>query len=190
MALIGYARVSTDSQSLEPQLSELRNAGCERIFSESASGARSNRAQLDAALEYMREGDVLVVVAIDRLSRSILQTVLLFEMLNSRGLGFKSLSQPFDTTTPEGRMMMQVMAAIAELERAFISRRTLAGLANARAEGVRLGRPVVLTDEVLRTLATLYLREHSISEMATTLKISQRSVTRGLAQLRAQKVID
>src|SRR5680860_287467 len=104
MALIGYARVSTGEQDLRPQLDALEGAGVDRVFSEHVSSTSTQRPQLAAALDYMREGDVLVVVAIDRLSRSLVEFATLMERFDAEGLAFRSLSQPFDTSTPEGRM--------------------------------------------------------------------------------------
>ncbi|MGC4174322.1 MAG: recombinase family protein [Demequina sp.] len=186
IALIGYARVSTDDQDLAAQISALESAGCERIFSEHASGTRVDRLELDAALDYLRAGDVLVVWAIDRLSRSVLQLVNLLADLGARGVDFRSLTQPIDTTTAEGRFFLNVMGAFAELERDMISRRTKAGLAAAAARGAVGGRPTVLTADVLETIRSTLERAPSTTSatLARTLRISGASVSRGIKQLR------
>lgn len=186
MALIGYARVSTDDQDLAPQVDALEQAGCERIFTEHASGTRVDRTELDAALDYMRSGDVLVVWAIDRLSRSIVQLVNLLASLDERGIQFRSLTQPIDTTTPEGRFFLNVMGSFAELERDMISRRTKAGLEASAARGIKPGRPSVITPEVLETIRATLERAPSTTRrtLARTLRISEPSVSRAIKQLR------
>ena len=184
MATVGYARVSTGEQELQSQLDALDAAGVDRVFSESASST-SKRPQLQAALDYMRPGDVLVVVAIDRLARSIVDFVLLLERFKSEGIEFRSLTQPFDSTTPEGRMMLTTMASFAQYEREMISRRTRAGLEAARRSGSKAGRRTVLTADVLDAIQSMHARGKLIPEIASTLRISPRSVTRGFAMLRA-----
>lgn len=189
MALVGYARVSTASQELAPQLDELTAAGCIRIFSEVVSSTAAVRPQLDAVLDYLREGDILVMVAVDRLSRRMIQFLTIVDSLRQRGIEVRSLSQGFDTTTPEGRLMMSFYASFAELERDQISRRTIAGLDAARARGSVVGRPVVLTPERLEAIADARARETPVSQIAKALKISPRSVQRGVAELRSRGLI-
>lgn len=139
--LIGYARVSTDEQDTAAQRRALQNAGCEKIFEERASGGRWDRPQLHKLLEQLRGGDVLVVWKLDRLSRSLKDLLHLMEKIQDTGAGFRSLTEAVDTTTPAGRMMMQMVGAFAEFERAMIRERTNAGLAAARSEGRVGGRP-------------------------------------------------
>jgi DNA invertase Pin-like site-specific DNA recombinase len=146
--LIGYARISTaDTQSTLSQRRTLEGAGCERIFEETGSGARSDRPELLQMLEGLRPGDVLVVYKIDRLSRSLKDMLLLLERVEAAGAGFRSLTESIDTTTPAGRMMLQLLGVFAEFERAMIRERTLAGLAAARAAGRVGGTPRKLTAE-------------------------------------------
>ena len=185
MALIGYARVSTDGQDLEPQLRVLREAGCERIYSEVASSTLSRRVELDKALDYVRAGDAFVVAAVDRISRNMIEFLSLVAALRARGVEVRSLTQGFDSGTAEGRMVMHLYATFAELEREQISNRTKAGLAAARARGRHGGRPVVLTPDRLEAIAALVAKDTPVREIAATLKISARSVSRGIATLRA-----
>jgi DNA invertase Pin-like site-specific DNA recombinase len=141
MPLIGYARVSTGEQTLDPQLSELREAGCGTIHEEHASGADRTRPALQRLLAAMRPGDTLVVVRLDRLARSLSHLLQVIDLLEARGAHFRSLGDPIDTATPQGRFSLQVMGAVAELERALIRERTKAGLRSARAQGRVGGNP-------------------------------------------------
>ena len=132
---IGYARVSTDDQDTAVQVATLKSAGCERIYKEKASGGRWDRPELHRLLDQLRKGDVLVVWKLDRLSRSLRDVLTIMERLGESGAGFRSLTEAIDTTTPAGRMMMQMVGAFAEFERAMLKERTKAGLDAAREEG-------------------------------------------------------
>ncbi len=140
MHLIGYARVSTSDQNLELQLDALKEAGCRRVFEETASGTNKARPQLLAALDFLRPGDTLVVWKLDRLARSVQQLIEIIEQLHKRGCGFRSLTEAIDTTTAGGRLIFHIFGALAEFERSIIRERTIAGLEAARARG-RKGRP-------------------------------------------------
>ncbi len=154
--LVGYVRVSTQDQKPELQLDALQAAGCERLFEEKASGAQRERPELIAALEYMREGDTLVVWKLDRLARSTKQLIETVEMLEGRGIGFRSLTEAIDTTTSGGRLIFHIFAALAEFERSIIRERTTAGLKSARERGRKGGRPPALTpDDVAAAKALL-----------------------------------
>lgn len=134
--LIGYARVSKgDDQSTSVQLRALKDAGCERLFEEAASGGRWDWPQLLRMIDHLRPGDVVVTWKLDRLSRSLKDLIHILEKIETAGAGFRSLTEAIDTTTSAGRMMMQMVGAFAEFERAMIRERTSAGLAAARAEG-------------------------------------------------------
>jgi DNA invertase Pin-like site-specific DNA recombinase len=137
---IGYARVSTTEQNLELQLDALAKAGCDRIFEDQASGAKMARPGLDQALSHLREGDALVIWKLDRLGRTIRGLIELVGELRDRGIGFRSLTEGFDTSTPGGRLIFHIFAALAEMERDLIRERTQAGLAAARARGRNGGR--------------------------------------------------
>ena len=156
--LAGYARVSTLDQNPEPQLDALRTAGCDRIFEDRASGARSDRPGLAEALGWMRKGDTLVVWRLDRLGRSLPQLVATVRRLEAAGFGLRSLTEGIDTTTASGTLVFHVFGALAQFERDLTRERTLAGLAAARARGRRGGRPVKLTPE-LRRRAEAMLRD-------------------------------
>src|ERR1700677_1931339 len=138
--LIGYARVSTQDQDTAAQVAALKAAGCEEIYKEKASGGRWDRPKLQELLSHLRKGDVVVVWKLDRLSRSLRDVLTLMERLGEAGAGFRSLTEAIDTTTPAGRMMMQMVGAFAEFERAMLRERTKAGLDAAREEGRVGGR--------------------------------------------------
>ena len=141
MALIGYARVSTEGQDLAPQRAALAAAGCAEIVEETASGADRARPELARLLGRLRPGDVLAVVRLDRLARSLAHLLAVLERLQERGAHLRSLSDPVDTASPSGRLVVQVIGAIAEFERSLIAERTRAGLAVARSRGRPLGNP-------------------------------------------------
>ena len=141
MALIGYARVSTEDQTSLPQSEELRAAGCHDIHEEQASGGSRTRPVLARVLDRMRAGDVLLVVRIDRLARSLSHLLEVIELLEAKGAHFRSLRDPIDTTSPQGKFTLQVLGAAAELERALIRERTVAGLRSAKAQGRIGGNP-------------------------------------------------
>ena len=149
---IGYARISTaeGAQVLDRQLDALAAAGCERVFEDRVSGAKAERPGLVACLDHLRRGDVLVVLDLDRLGRLAGELVALIDGLEARGIGFRALNQPMDTTTPAGRAFLQIQAAFAEMERNVIRQRVREGLAAARARGRKGGRPRVMTPDKLR----------------------------------------
>jgi DNA invertase Pin-like site-specific DNA recombinase len=148
--LVGYARVSTRDQNPQSQIDALKGAGCERVFTEKASGANRDRPELKAALDYIRADDTLVVWKLDRLARSVRQLVETAEDLAKRQIGLKVLTQQIDTTSPGGRLVFHVFAAVAEFERELMLERTHAGLATARAANRRGGRPKALNDGQIR----------------------------------------
>ena len=139
MSLVGYARVSTTEgrQALDRQLDALNAAGCARVFEDHASGATSDRPNLTACLDYLRAGDVLVVLDLDRLGRLAGELITLIDALGERGIGFRAINSPMDTTTPAGRAFLQIQAAFAEMERNVIRQRVREGVTAARARGRR-----------------------------------------------------
>lgn len=143
MSLIGYARVSTDEQTTHAQIDALKLAGCKRIHREHASGASRARPELKLAVDHCKSGDVLVVVRIDRLARSLSHLLEIIETLDAQGAGFRSLGDPIDTTSPQGRFTLQILGAVAEFERALIRERTKAGLKAARERGRVGGNPAL-----------------------------------------------
>ena len=140
MMLIGYARVSTQEQNAVPQIAALKAAGCELIFQETATGSRWERPELHRLLGQLRKGDVVVVWKLDRLSRSLKDVLALMEKIQKVEAGFQSLTEAIETTSPAGRMMMQMVGAFAEFERAMLRERTRNGLNAARKEGRVGGR--------------------------------------------------
>lgn len=179
--LIGYARVSTDDQQLALQVDALTQAGCDRLFTDVGSGARFDRPGLQDALAYARPGDVLVVWRLDRLGRSLVDLVGLVNTLRDRSIGFKSLQEAMDTTTPGGQLVFHLFAALAEFERALIRERTQAGLHAARARGHRGGRPRKLTPRQV-ALARHLLTDPTMTlgQVAETLHVSRSTLTRAL----------
>src|ERR687892_2240123 len=180
MALIGYARVSTYDQTLHPQQDALRKAGCNKIFPDTASGAKAERKGLEEALSYIRGGDTLVVWRLDRLGRSLRDLIATMTMLDERKIGFKSLTENIDTTTSGGKLIFHIFGALAEFERNLIRERTQAGLVAARARGRKGGRPNALTAKQLGIARDLYEKHHPITEICRTLKISRATLYRSL----------
>ena len=181
---IGYARVSTRDQNLDLQLDALSAAGCERIFREKTSGANAERPQLSRALDHLREGDILVVWKLDRLGRSLKHLIALVSDLEARKVGLLSLNDPVDTTTPQGRLVFAVFAALAEFEREALRERTGAGLAAAKARGRVGGRPKGLTPDAEKTAlaAEALYREGSLTpaEIRKRLSIGKTTLYRYL----------
>lgn len=148
---IGYARVSTKDQLLRMQLDALSNAGCARIFTEIASGAKNDRPILHEMLDFLQKGDTLVIWKLDRLGRSLKHLVETVSGLLQKEIGFQSLNDPIDTTTAQGRLIFNIFASLAEFERELISERTKAGMKAARARGRLGGRPKGLSEEAEKT---------------------------------------
>lgn len=175
---IGYARVSTDDQNLDLQLGALRRAGCKTIYEEKASGALGERKALRQALKRCGTGDVLVVWKLDRLGRSLLSMIDLIEELNLRSIGLRVLTGPgadIDTTRPEGRMIFNILATLAEFERELIRERTKAGMEAARARGVHVGRPKKLSEDDLRKARLMI--DGGITKTATAATLGVSSIT-------------
>lgn len=171
---IGYARVSTIEQSLDLQIDALKRAGCEKIIEDTVSGKTESRSGLDRAREMLREGDVLVVWRLDRLGRSLKHLIELIAELEKNGVGFQSLQESIDTTTPGGKLVFHVFGALAEFERNLISERTRAGLNSARARGRKGGRPRKLDSQQRALAIDLYnQKKHGIDEICRTVGISK-----------------
>jgi DNA invertase Pin-like site-specific DNA recombinase len=178
--LIGYARVSTPEQDLTPQLEALRNAGCERTFSDKASGAKANRAGLAEALSHARAGDVLVVWKLDRLGRTMKGLVDLAADLTDRGLGLRSITDGIDTAGTAGKLVFHILAAMAEMERDLNRERTTAALIIARREGRVGGRKTVMTPKRLEAARKLLASGMTIREIAPTIGVSVPTLYRHL----------
>jgi len=179
MAKVGYARVSTSGQALDAQVEELRAAGCDRVFREKVSGARSDRAELRRMLCVLEAGDVVLVTRLDRLARSTRDLLNILADLDRRAVDFRSLGDGWaDTTTPHGRLMLTVLGGLAEFERELIRVRTAEGRARAVARGVRLGRPAKLNPAQREEAAARRLAGDSLSALARRYGVSQSTISR------------
>jgi DNA invertase Pin-like site-specific DNA recombinase len=177
--LVGYARVSTQDQNPALQLDALKAAGCEKVFVEKASGAQRDRPELLAALDTLRAGDSLVVWKLDRLARSLKQLIETVELLDSRSIGLRSLTEAIDTTTAGGKLIFHVFGALAEFERSIIRERTKAGLDAARALGKKGGRPPALAAKDLAAAkAMLSDPEITMEEVAKRLQVAPSTLYR------------
>src|SRR6185312_13070694 len=180
---IGYARVSTDDQDTAVQVASLKTAGCERIYREKASGGRWDRPELHRLLDQLRKGDVLVVGKLDRLSRSLRDVLVVMERLAEAKAGFRSLTEAIDTTTPAGRMMMQMVGAFAEFERAMLKERTKAGLDAARLDGRIGGRRPKLTPQQQAEIRRMVSKgRKTAADAARLFKVHPATVSRLLAR--------
>jgi DNA invertase Pin-like site-specific DNA recombinase len=177
---IGYARISTGEQTLDLQLDALNAAGCDKLFTDTASGAKTERTGLTEALSHLRTGDTLVVWRLDRLGRSLRDLIDRLLDLDQRGIAFKSLTESIDTTTPGGKLIFHLFGSLAEFERDLIRERTLAGLTAARARGRLGGRPKALrTEKQLAQARTLFAdKQRSIPEICRTLGITRSTLYR------------
>lgn len=170
--LVGYARVSTSDQDLTAQVDALAKAGCERVFTDKASGSKADRPGLAEALAFLRAGDCLVIWKLDRLGRSIHGLIELAADLSQRRVDFRSLTDGFDTATASGRLLFHILSAVAEMERELIKERTIAGLAAARARGgVGGGRKSVMTPEKLDTARKLLAAGDKPAKVARVLQV-------------------
>jgi DNA invertase Pin-like site-specific DNA recombinase len=185
--LIGYARVSSTDQETNLQVAALKNAGCERIYGEKASGGRWDRPELHRLLEQLRKGDVLVVWKLDRLSRSLRDVLKIMEKLSEAKAGFRSITEAIDTTTPAGRMMMQMVGAFAEFERAMLRERTKAGMDAARREGRIGGRRPKLSPQQQTEIIKMVSKGHkTAADAARLFEIHPSTVSRLLDRNRSK----
>jgi DNA invertase Pin-like site-specific DNA recombinase len=189
-ALIGYARVSTSGQLLDRQQHALAEAGCLRVFADKLSGKDADRPELAACLDYLRPGDTLVVPSLDRLSRSLADLIAIVTTLRRQGVGFKSLHESLDTTTPGGRLVFHVFAALAEFIRELIVEGTREGLDAARTRGARLGRPPAMTAEQIRHARDLLTRpDNTVSSIARLLGVSRATIYKYVPEITGRQSI-
>ncbi len=178
--LVGYARVSTKDQNLELQLDALSKAGCEIIFQEKASGIKADRPELEKMMAQLRKGDVVCIYKLDRLGRSLKNLLNLVADFEKREVGLRSLTDSIDTTTPQGRLILNIFASLAEFERDLIRERTKAGLESARARGRKGGRRSGLSAEAQKKsmLAEMYYKEEKlgVDEIAKTIGVSKMTL--------------
>jgi len=180
---IGYARVSTEDQNTSLQTDALKNAGCEQLFEEKVSGKSKDRPELDICLKVLREGDILVVWRLDRLGRSLEHLVQIIRDLESRKIGFLSLTESIDTTNAGGKLIFHIFAALAEFERNLISERTKAGLKAARARGRKGGRKAKLSSSDMRK-AVAMLRDPLVTKTEVAKHFGVSRVTLNSALIR------
>jgi len=176
--LIGYARISQDTQSINLQTDALTAAGCEKTFSDTMSGSRNDRPGLKEALEFARAGDCLCVWRLDRLGRTLPHLIALMQELEHREIGFRSLMEAIDTTTPGGRLTYNLFASLAEFERSVLRERTRAGLAAARQRGRLGGRPKSMTQEKFDAARNLLNAGTPARDVATALGLSTPTIYR------------
>ncbi len=188
--LIGYARVSTSDQDTAIQVTALKAAGCERIYREKASGGRWDRPELHRLLDQLRKGDVVIVWRLDRLSRSLRDVLIIMERLAEVKAGFRSLTETIDTTTPAGRMMMQMVGAFAEFERAMLRERTKAGLDAARQDGRIGGRRPKLTPQQQAEIKRMVSKgDKTAADAARLFRVHPATISRLLARASSKRVL-
>jgi len=176
---IGYARVSSEGQSLSQQKQKLQAYGCNKLFSEKVSGATSDRAQMKAAIDFVREGDKFVITRLDRLARSVGDLANIAKELERKGVDLVVLDQQIDTSTPTGKLMFNMIGAFAEFERDLIHERCKEGIERAKAKGIKFGRKATLSASKVKTLKVEFeTAEISKSELAAKYGISRASLYR------------
>jgi DNA invertase Pin-like site-specific DNA recombinase len=179
MTVYGYARVSTDGQTLDAQQAALRAAGAVRVFSEKETGTKTNRAALAKAVAILEAGDVLLVTKLDRLARSTRDLLNTLAAISDRGAGFKSLGDPWaDTTTPHGKLMITVLGGLAEFERHLILSRTSEGRARAKARGVKFGRKPKLTKHQRQEALARKQAGEPLTEIGRSYNVSHMTISR------------
>ncbi|MCF4164668.1 recombinase family protein [Zavarzinia compransoris] len=182
MAAVGYARVSTSDQDLALQLDALAKAGCARVFEDKASGAKTDRPGLTAALAFVRKSDVLVVWKLDRLGRSLPHLIETVTALEISGVGFRSLTEAIDTTTPGGKLVFHIFGALGQFERDLIRERTRAGLDAAETRGRRGGRRPVVTEDKLRRAKAFIAQGLTVREAAARVKVGKTALYAALGE--------
>jgi DNA invertase Pin-like site-specific DNA recombinase len=186
---IGYARVSTQDQSLDLQMDALQKFGCEKVYSEKVSGMKDDRHKLLELIEYAREGDILVVYKLDRLGRSTKKLIELTEELERRGIELVSIRDSIDTTTAVGKAMFRMLAVLSEMERDLISERTRAGLESARARGRSGGRPKKDRKDIEKALKLYDTEQYTIKEIEEMTSVSKATLYRELRKRKSKKEI-
>src|SRR6516164_6317090 len=179
MAIVGYARVSTDGQTLDAQHAALKAAGADRVFAEKVSGAKTDRPQLQRAMEALGTGDVLLVTRLDRLARSTRDLLNVLAAVSEKGAGFRSLADAWaDTTTAHGRLMLTVLGGLAEFERELIKARTEEGRKRAQARGVRFGRKLKLTPHQRSEALERRKAGEALAEIGKSYNVSHSTISR------------
>ncbi|XKH58355.1 recombinase family protein (plasmid) [Citricoccus nitrophenolicus] len=181
--LIGYARVSRVDQHPEAQQSELTRHGAVRVFTDKASGASTARPELQECMEYLNSGDTLLIVRLDRLGRSVIHLKEILEDLHARNITLKATAQEIDTSTASGRMFVNMLAVLAEFERELLVERTKEGLQQARADGVKIGRPRAIDDDQAKMYAGMLSAGQSLSQIARTFGLQRTTLRRAIERV-------
>ena len=189
--IIGYARVSTAGQNLDGQCDNLRQAGCERIYSEKISGVKAQRPELDRMLDALREGDTVVITELTRLGRSVKELFTIIERVHEAGASIKSLRETWlDTTTPQGNLLFTIFAGLSQFERDLIRQRTKSGLEAARARGRKGGRPKASSGKIETALKMYDSKLHTIEEITVATGISRSTLYRAIEERKGNKSIN
>jgi DNA invertase Pin-like site-specific DNA recombinase len=180
MSIIGYARVSSTGQSLDVQLEKLTQAKCDRIYQEKRSGRTEDRAEFQSCMRYLREGDTLIITRLDRLARSVVHLAQLAKRFQNENIDLLVLDQNIDTRTSTGRLMFNMLASIAEFENDLRTERQAEGIAKAKDNGVRFGRPAKLTEEKIRDIHARRLSGATIGQLVKELSLGEATIYRAL----------
>lgn len=188
---IGYARVSTAGQNLDGQCDNLRQAGCERIYSEKISGVKAQRPELERMLDALRAGDTVIITELTRLGRSVKELFAIIERVHETGASIKCLRETWlDTTTPQGNLLFTIFAGLSQFERDLIRQRTKSGLEAARARGRKGGRPKVSSGKVETALKMYDSKLHTIEEITGATGISRATLYRAIEERKGNKSIN
>ena len=187
MSKIGYERVSTKDQNLESQVDMLKSYGCERIYSDKVSGRKHKRTELDSCLDYMREGDTLVLTKLDRLGRTTRQLIELSQLLEDRSIDLEIIDMNINTKDAMGKMFFTMMSAFAELEANLLSERTKKGLESARARGKMGGRPKISSDKEKMVISLYNSQEYTINEIISMTSVSRGAIYRIINEWKEEK---
>ena len=192
MALIGYARCSTQEQNLEIQIDRLKEAGCEIIYSEKVGGAKAinKRVELEHMLKALRHNDVVVAVKLDRIARDVSNLLKISEEIKAKQCHLKLLDQTIDTTTPTGELVFHILGALAQFERSLISQRTADAIQHARKQGKQIGRPSGTTKEIDRKIKVRWKNGESWNQIAEDYNISRQAVYRRIKKWREQEATE
>ncbi len=189
MARIGYARVSSTGQSLEVQLDKLNQAKCDRIYKEKRSGRTSDRSEFQFCMNYLREGDTLIITRLDRLARSVVHLAKISKRFQSEKIDLQVLDQNIDTSTSTGRLMFNMLASIAEFENDLRTERQSEGIAKAKENGVKFGRPPKVTDTKKQEIYSLRLSGTSIGQLAKQFKLGEATIYRVLNAVKQSNTV-
>lgn len=183
---VGYARVSTSSQSLDSQLKALKEAGCEKVYHEKISGAKTHRKEFEAMMDFVRDGDQVVVTRLDRLSRSSHELQITAQKLEKEKVDLRVLEQNIDTSSPLGKLMFHMIAAIAEFERSIINERAESGRKAAIERGVKFGPQLKLSDDDVVSIMNLMSMGESVTNLANTYGVGRATIYRAIERIKRE----